>query len=210
MRLPAFLLLLALGGCATLPRALEPVTSNDAGPFAEIQVVSHGKHTGLIVEAASLNRLLPELAQRFGQVRHYEIGWGDAGFYRAEQITTGLTVNAVLRPTPTVVHVVALDEDPAVAFPLSEVRRLRVAEPNHEVMLRFICSSFEPGADGRPVSDGPGLYGDSEFYRGVGRYHLCNTCNKWTAKALYSAGVDIEASSTISSPDVMKQIRPRP
>jgi hypothetical protein len=40
----------------------------------------------------------------------------------------------------------------------------------------------------------------------VGRYHLLNTCNKWTAKALYSAGVDISPSITLRSAGVMNAV----
>lgn len=204
----ALLSLLLLGACTTLPRALEPVAVHGSEPTAVIHVVSHGKHTGLIVDAKALNRAVPELAQRFDDALFYEIGWGDAGFYRALQITTRLTLDAVFRPTPTVVHVVALDQDPALEFPRSEVIRLEVAEANHRVLLRFIRSSFQSGAEGGVLSEGAGIYGNSEFYRGVGRYHLGNTCNKWTAKALFSAGLEVEVASTISSPDVMIQIRP--
>ena len=52
-----------------------------------------------------------------------------------------------------------------------------------------------------------GLYGDSQFYKGVGDYHLMNTCNKWTAKGLESAGMDISPTFKLSAGSVMDYIR---
>lgn len=209
MKLCLLLLLLLLGACATQPKALEPVAANGQGPSRDIHVVSHGKHTGLVIEARVANEAIPEWKQQFGEVNYYEIGWGDAGFYRAESITSRLTLAAVFSPTPSIMHVVAFDENPAIAFPTSEVIRLSIAEANHDNLLRFIASSMEGDEAGVPVHEGRGIYGNSAFYRGVGRYFLCNTCNKWTAKGLYSAGVEVDPVSPISSPDVMKQIRGR-
>ncbi|UMX61346.1 DUF2459 domain-containing protein [Escherichia coli] len=33
------------------------------------------------------NRVLPQLDARFAQPKWYEIGWGDKGFYQAQEIT---------------------------------------------------------------------------------------------------------------------------
>ena len=207
MKLSTLFLFLLLASCATLPKALEPVTENGSGPSRSIYAVSHGKHTGLIVEAESINAILPEWREKLGDVQYYEIGWGDAGFYRAKSITTRLTLDAIFRPTQSIVHVVGFDEDPTMAFPTSEVVTLSVAQANHDNLVRYIALSLAKDEAGRPVDEGPGIYGNSVFFRGIGRYFLCNTCNKWTAKGLYSAGVDVDPQTPISSHDVMKQIR---
>lgn len=203
-------MLLSICSCVTYPKALKPSWAGYKEPRPhEIFVVSHGKHTGLIVDGETLNRRLPHLKRQFGEPRYYEVGWGDAGFYQSPRITSGLAVNAVFIPTPTVVHVVALEQHPREAFALSEVVALKVSTSHREQLLAFIDSSFARDEDGLVGPLGPGLYGDSAFYDAVGNYHLFNTCNKWTAKALYSAGVPVDAVTPISSGDVMKQIRPR-
>jgi hypothetical protein len=38
---------------------------------------------------------------------------------------------------------------------------------------------------------GPGIYGDSTFFRANGKYYFPNTCNVWTARGLKTAGVPI-------------------
>ncbi len=207
IHLLAALTLLLLCSCVTHPRPLDPVAVNGNGPSRDVHVVSHGRHTGLIIDAEAMNREIPQWKHQFGEVQYYEIGWGDAGFYRAEKITSRLSVEAIFRPTRSIVHVVGLDDHPAVEFPASEVIRLSIHDANHDNLLRFIALSMSSNDDGVPIYEGPGIYGNSAFYTGAGRYGLFNTCNKWTAKGLYSAGVDVGVATTVSSGDVMTQIR---
>jgi hypothetical protein len=51
-----------------------------------------------------------------------------------------------------------------------------------------------------------GIYVDSQFYKGVGDYYLMNTCNKWTAKGLKSAGMDISTHFKLSASSVMDAV----
>ena len=62
MKLVALFLGLLLCSCVTQPKALEPVATNGTGPSRDIHVVSHGKHTGLILEADAVNKHLPDYA----------------------------------------------------------------------------------------------------------------------------------------------------
>ncbi|MGB0743843.1 MAG: TIGR02117 family protein [Opitutales bacterium] len=208
--LVAFECLLFLSGCATNPKALRPVDISRRKVPTEIQIVNHGKHTGVIIEAGRLNQRLPELRARFGNPRFYEIGWGDAGFYRANKITAKLALRAVFWPTPTVIHVVSFNEEPRLHFEHSEVVTVEIHEENYEILLDFIKSSFAEDASGEIIAEGKGIYGNSEFYLGTGKYYLFNTCNKWTAKALFSAGLEVDTVTPISANCVMSQIRECP
>lgn len=202
---------LLLAGCATLPKALPPVReSPPALATRTFHVLSHGWHTGIALPAADLNGRLPELAKRFPRAAYYEIGWGDAGFYQSPKVTTGLALQAMFRSPGTVVHVVGFNAPPPAQFRTSEVLSVSVGEANYRNLLRYLESSFALDADGRPVSRGPGLYGDSAFYAATGRYHACNTCNKWTAKALASAGVELSPAVSLTSDSVMDKLRARP
>lgn len=196
-----------LSACSTLPRAVTRTeASRPASSTATFYVLSHGWHTGLVVCTADINPLLPDLAKRFPDKRYYEIGWGDSGFYQAQKVTTGLAMRAMFASPGTVVHVVAFDQEPATFFPRSKSLVVRTRGDNYERMLEYLRSSFLTDLESHVISRGPGLYGDSQFYEAVGRYHLLNTCNKWTAKALYSAGVDISPSITLRSAGVMNAV----
>jgi hypothetical protein len=57
------------------------------------------------------------------------------------------------------------------------------------------------------MSLGPGLYGNSRFYLSRETYHLFNTCNVWTARALRAAGLPITPARAISVESLMSQAR---
>jgi uncharacterized protein (TIGR02117 family) len=202
---------LLLAGCATLPRALPPVRESPPAPATRtFHVLSHGWHTGIALPAADLNRHLPDLARRFPGCAYYEIGWGDAGFYQSSVVTAGLALQAMFHSPGTVVHVAGFNTPPPAYFGHSEVLTVSVAGANYSNLLRYLESSFALDADGRPVPRGPGLYGNSAFYAATGSYHACNTCNKWTAKALSSAGVGVSPAFSLTSDSVMDKLRAMP
>ena len=205
--LAVILLPLLLGACATLPKAQRPVEPKHAVADQTIHIVSHGWHTGVIVETADLTRVMPVLAKRFPDAKYLEVGWGDAGFYQADKITAGLAIKALFWPTPTVVHVVGMDDEPERYFPYSEVRKVKVSREGMDQLMRFLKSSFRTTSQGEVIRMRHGLYGDSQFYQGTGDYHLFNGCNKWTSKALYSSGFDIHPTLKITSSSVMREVR---
>lgn len=98
------LLLVIFTGCAGSHswQAL-PDSSEDE---RTIFVVSHGWHTGLILPYESLSAL-PDLEKVMGESTYFEFGWGDADFYQAEEVTSGITLKAILWPTESVLHVVS-------------------------------------------------------------------------------------------------------
>ena len=51
-----------------------------------------------------------------------------------------------------------------------------------------------------------GIYGDSQFYSGVGDFYLMNTCNRWTAKGLKSIGMDISPTLKLTAGSVMNYL----
>ncbi len=179
----------------------------DAVRSHPVFVVSHGWHTGLIIPASHLNHIIPELKERFGDAPYYEIGWGDKGFYQARDITTGLSLQALFWSEGTVMHVVAVPDAVGAYFGNSEVVDSCLTDGQISSLLTFVADSFTRDSQGRLLSLQPGIYGNSQFYAGEGRYSLLNTCNKWTAKGLQRAGVDISPSITLRSQGVMRAVR---
>lgn len=199
--------LLLLSGCASNPGVVRNAAP-DVGPARhQVYVVSHGWHTGFVVPASPLQDAVPQLEQRFPSAPYIEIGWGDKGFYQAKEITSGLTLQAMFWRTDSVIHAVSVPANPDKYFKNSEVERLCLSDSQLSSLIRFITDSFHKEADGSVVPVKNGLYGDSQFYRGVGYYYLMNTCNTWTAKGLYSAGMDISPTFTLSASGVMDYLR---
>ena len=189
----------------TLPRAAAPI-HGEKSKTRVIYVASHGWHTGVIVDAETLESLMPQLHARFASKLYLEIGWGDAGFYQAKEITADLVMQAVFWPTESVVHVVGFSMNPVEYFDNSDVREILVGTQQYESLLTFLKNSFAKNESGQIISMHKGIYGDSQFYRGVGKYYLFNTCNKWTAKALYSAGMDITPMFKLTASSVMASL----
>ena len=203
------LVLVWLGACAAdpiLPPRAPPSPFVDAA--LTIFVASNGWHSSIMLARADLPPgRIPEAAD-FPQARFLEFGWGDAEYYPAKQTTLGMTLRAALIPTPAVVHVAGLAVAPARRYPQAEVVPLSLDAAGLGRLVDFIDATFDRGERTRAASTGPGLYATSRFYPATGRFHLLNTCNTWTERALGVAGFGVAEASTSSAEDLMSQVRP--
>jgi uncharacterized protein (TIGR02117 family) len=182
------------------PNLYPPAPGADS---VEIFVVNHGYHTGIVlprtgaVEVAARHNLtaVAAVATRFAASTALEIGWGDEGFYRAAPTISTVTVPMALRAlfwpgNPSVLHVVGLNESPAVVFGNSELVPIRLSTDGFASMLAIVDATFARTEHAElPPDLGPGLYGPSLFFRAVGAFHIFNVCNHWVARLLDAAGV---------------------
>jgi uncharacterized protein (TIGR02117 family) len=209
MPLLFLLFFLLISSCSTLPKTIEPPDEKQSCDNThEIFIINHGWHAGLVIKAKDLNDAIPELSVRFPDSQYYEIGWGDSGFYQSTEITTSLTFQAMFWSAGSVLHVVGLDSNPTERFKKSKVVLLDTDTKHYKNLIAFISSSFERDHNHEIIPENHGIYDDSQFYKGIGKYHIFNTCNNWTAKALYSAGFDISPTFKLTSSSVMKSIEP--
>ncbi|HEV2430467.1 MAG TPA: DUF2459 domain-containing protein, partial [Burkholderiales bacterium] len=88
-----------------------------------LYVVSHGWHSGLVVERSDLVKRLPGLA--LGEGSLVEIGWGEERFYQAREATLGMALRAVLQPNASVLQVVPFAGSPRRHFAAAEVAEFR-------------------------------------------------------------------------------------
>jgi len=177
----------------------------------EIFVTSNGWHTGIVLAKADLPPgLLGETAD-FPDAVFFEFGWGDAKFYPSKETTIGVTLQAAVMPTPAVMHMVVLSQGPARYFPQAEVVSLSLNKAQFGKLAIFIDGSFDRssahGGARRARQTAPGLYASAGFYPAKGKFHLFNTCNNWTARALRAAGLKIEANGTNHAEALMQQVR---
>lgn len=200
---PVALALLLAGCVASRPERFPPPAG---APTVAIRLVSHGWHTGLVLPRAALTGRLPALAGQFVQAEWLEIGWGDLGFYTApdQQITSGLTLQALFASRGSVLHVVGLNGPPEQAFPHSDVQPIVLGEAGFAALADGIEASF---AASPAVALGPGLYGDSRFYAARGHYWALHTCNTWTAERLLEAGCPVTPFWALGAGNTMWQAR---
>lgn len=199
---------LLLTACYRDPGAIRPtVGESGGGPVHAVYVANHGWHTGVIIPAGDINVVLPALHTRFGGSAYCEFGWGDAAYYQAREKTAGLAMRALFWPTDTVMHVAAVPHEPETYFSGSDVIKIFVTKDDAARLREFIRRSFRLDADGNPQPLGGGAYGDSQFYRAVGTFFFTNTCNKWTARALQSAGLDVSTAFNLTAGSLMQDLR---
>lgn len=197
-----FISLLLVSGCSSLPKATAPSGNMHSNSYQPAYIVNHGWHTGIVYPREELLRFIPELRERFDDGQYLEIGWGDMEFYQTREVTAGITLRAIFLPTDSVVHVVSVPNSPYESFPNSTIRQICLGQAQIKSLGRFISNSFQRDQGGRVVASKKGLYGDSQFYSGVGSFNLFNTCNRWTAIALESAGYDIDSSFKLTASSI--------
>ena len=199
-------LLFVITGCSTLPHSIKPSPNSTSSTKNNlIFVINHGWHTGVAVPGQALTNELPELRQRFPGSKYLEAGWGDEGFYQAEEITSGLTISALFWPTKSVLHIVSIPVVPEDLFPQSQVFRLLLSDDELSSLIKFIRSSFYFGDTQHIEPLKSGIYGNSQFYSAAGNFYLFNTCNTWTSKALESAGFNLPDNTLMLTAEEIMQ-----
>lgn len=207
--LRTLLLVLLLTACSTRPHGVLPHSGPPHHPSLPVWIINHGWHTGIIVRAHDLYDQVPGLRQRFPDTPYLELGWGDQRFYQANEFSYSLALQAILWPTTTVMHVVAVSDDPQRQFPHSAVRNLCLTPQQLQSLLQFLAESFADTKEETLTPLGPGLYGDSAFFPGAGTYHAFNTCNQWTAKGLLSMGMPITPAFHLRANNILHTLDQR-
>jgi len=206
MKIFILLIIIILGGCSAKPYIVSYAEKFEGFGQNGVYVVSHGWHTGFVIPAPEIQGVIPELEQRFGDIPYIEFGWGDKGFYQAKETTSGLTLRAIFWPTESVVHSVAVPQKVEEYFSNSEVAKLCLSDGELSALIGFISRSFFRDKSGNLLELQKGIYGDSQFYCGVGDFYLMNTCNRWTAKGLKSIGMDISPTLKLTAGSVMNYL----
>jgi uncharacterized protein (TIGR02117 family) len=172
-----------------------------------IYAVSKGWHAGLVVPSERVNCAVPELEARFVGATHYEIGWGDQGFYQAKKATLRLAFQALFASRGSVMHVVPIRPPLPDFLQDREVAETCLTASEYASLVRLISESFARNANGQIIPRERGACGDSQFFQGRGAYNVLYTCNRWTATALRSAGLDLWPRITLTSGSVMRAVR---
>ena len=191
-----------------LDRRADPSTSreSDRGDITFYVTRSEG-HSGIVLSRATLPAGYISEAADFPTSSYLSFGWGDADYYPAPEPTLGMTLRAVFLPTRAVMHLAGLSAHPRELFPEIEVVALRASRRRFRKLVAYLDRSFDREGARRAKPVAPGQLTFSLFYKAVGDFHLFNTCNTWTARALEEAGWPIKVIGTITADDLMEQVR---
>lgn len=200
MRMPLAIAawLICFCGCA----AGQAAEADDSAANHRIWVAVSGWHTEIVLSRAEVaaSRLLPEAAD-FPRAVYLQFGWGERGYYTAEDKSIALALEAALSPSPSVLHVAGFTEPPERRYPPDKLLSLLLTDTEFRRLLQAISSSF---ARGEAISEG--LAPNSGFYEARDSFHLFNTCNTWTARMLAAAGLDLSAFGVITAGDLTARL----
>ena len=150
--------------------------------------------------------IIPEIAD-FPHARFFEFGWGDAEFYPAQEAGAWLALRAAF-PGPAVLHLAGLPDHPARLWPNVTILSFAVSADGLRRLLVYLRESFNRAGAGRAVVSARGIYPFSLFYPAMGRFHVFNTCNSWTAQALTAMGLPASLGRVNTAEDLVARIRP--
>jgi len=202
-----WILFLAASCSACAAPVRETPAPGESEPRKTIYLVSHGWHAGIVLRRADIpDSIWPELGD-FPDAQYLEVGWGDMDFYQTPDPHMGLILKAALLPTASVLQIVGFNRSVPAYFPYSEIIRIELSSASFEHLSSTIAASFATDEAGNTTSLGPGLYGNSRFYLSRETYHLFNTCNVWTARALRAAGLPITPATATKVESLMSQAR---
>lgn len=167
-----------------------------------VYVSSNGWHTDIAIARADIPAgRIPEKAD-FQDAVYLQFGWGDADFYTEPDPGIGTTLGTVL-PGPAVVHLAGLTVRPSLTFRELEEVTLTLDADQFARLVDHLHASFDRSGD---RVAGPGIYAFSRFYPATGEFHLFNTCNTWTARALAAAGLEVDPSGVQTARELMRQL----
>lgn len=189
------------------PPPAPKVAPPSPGDCLELHLWSNGYHSDIAAPAA----LFPEnhpLRRLYPEANSLLIGWGDDAFYRSDGADLWLGLDALIPPSPSVMHVAY--NAPAASAYLGPNDDLAVAI-SHEGAARFVAyidAALVLDPAGAPIVVSPGkVIGRSSFLRTRGSFHLFNVCNQWMARALRAAGVDVNARAAWLAGPLIAQAR---
>ena len=162
-------------------------------PELEAWVLSNGVHTDLVfpIHSAAIDWLQIFPLAHFEAVppdaEFIAIGWGDREFYLNTPTWADLTASrafgAMLGGNRALLHVTYLRR----AQLRRGAYRLPLSEAQYKQLAAYVRATLPSG---RAVPIAGAHYGkDDAFYEAEGGYHLFETCNTWTGRALRHAGV---------------------
>jgi uncharacterized protein (TIGR02117 family) len=173
----------ALSGCAAVDRTPPP----EAGACVLGAVSSNGWHAGVYLPADVFPENGP-LRAAFPEAGWFAIGWGDARAY--PRLGIGEAISSVAWPTPSVLHVAAMNRDPRGAY-RQDYRDIALTADQAARLAAEIEAELALSAEGNVQVAEPGLDPrGSLFLKARSSYHALNTCNVWIARRLEDAGVE--------------------
>lgn len=199
----AFALLVYLYGPLP-PPAVPPPSPADC---VELHLFSNGFHTDIGAPATIFPENHP-LRRLYPEAREFLIGWGEDAFYHSDGTNLWLGLDALIPPSPTVLHVTYNAPYEAAYLGPNDETAVAISHQGADRFVAYIDTYLVVNSRGGAVVVSPGkVTGRSSFLRTRGSFHLFNVCNQWMARAIRAAGVDVNARAAWLAGGLLRQVR---
>lgn len=159
----------------------------------ELQLWTNGFHTDIAAPAGIFPQDHP-LRQLYPDARVLLIGWGEERFYRADVFNAWRGLDAIIPPSPSVMHIAYNAPDAARYLGPTDAAIIPISGEGAARLVAYVDRTLALDEGGAVQIVAPGkLIGRSSFLRARGSFHLFNVCNQWMARALRAAGVNVNA-----------------
>jgi uncharacterized protein (TIGR02117 family) len=190
-----------------LPIPAPNVTPPSAGDCVELHLFSNGYHSDIGAPADLFPPNHP-LRRLYPRARQFLIGWGDEHFYYSDGTNLLLGLDAIIPPSPSVMHVAYNAPGAAAYLGPNDDTAVAISREGAQRFVAYIDRALVLDANGAVIVTHPGkVIGQSSFVRTRGSFHLFNVCNQWMARALRAAGIDVNARAAWLAGGLIHQVR---
>jgi len=192
-----------------LPIPAPRVAAASAGDCFELHLYSNGYHSDIGAPAAIFPETHP-LRRLFPDAESFLIGWGDERFYRSDAADLWLGLDALIPPSPSVLHIAYNAEASSAYLGPNDDLAIGVSGEGAQRFVAFVDRALVLDNTSAPirVADGK-VVGRSAFLRSRGSFHLFNVCNQWMGRALRAAGIDVNARAAWLAGPLIRQAHQR-
>lgn len=199
-----FLAVLFISACAKPHHLLKSAVNN----CVTARVLSNGWHVDIALPVVVFEPSHP-LRRAFPEARYFLIGWGERDFYMMEDAGVWKGVKAALPPSPSVLHVVAVETSmAALQWRDSDYVEFAISQTGARAIAQSLAQSLVLDETGEAVVLGEGrVAGRSVFLGDRGNFHLFHMCNHWAAARLKESGLPLNVRLSFTASGLMAAIR---
>ena len=190
-----------------VPLPAPNVPPPSAGDCVELHLYSNGYHSDIGAPASIFPETHP-LRRLYPDAQSFLIGWGDQAFYYSDGTNLWLGLDALIPPSPSVLHVAYNAAQSSVYLGPNDDTSIALSGEGAARFVAYVDRYLVLDANGDPVRTSNGkVIGRSSFLRSRGSFHILNVCNQWMARALRRAGVNVNARAAWLAGPLIRQVR---
>lgn len=184
-----------LSSCVSAPGKREIPTTNTQHT---IYFIYRGWHTSVLMDAKTLARYAPLLANDLHNEKFARVGWGDGDYFTGKSKSWSTAAKALVASNYSAVQLLTYDYDPFDEIPADTIVPLAISDDGIRNLIAHIQNSIALDMKGVPVRLPALGNAMGTFFQATGHYSAFSNCNTWSGHALRMAGLPVSSRLTAS------------